>query len=44
MKIRLIADGNTMQYWRDGEIIQDFVVREPYLEGWFGFRTVRSNL
>lgn len=44
MKIQLIADGKKIQYWRDDEIIYDFVDEDPYLEGWFGFRTVRSHL
>jgi hypothetical protein len=44
MKIQLIADGNKIQYWRDGELIYDIVDEDPYLEGWFGFRTVRSHL
>ena len=44
MKIQLIADGKKIQYWRDGEIIYDIMDEQPYLEGWFGFRTVRSHL
>ena len=44
VKIQLVADGNKIQYWRDGEIIYDFVDEHPYLEGWFAFRTVRSHL
>jgi hypothetical protein len=44
MKIQLIADGEKIQFWRDGELIYDFVDEDPYLEGWFGFRTVRSHL
>ena len=44
IKIQLIADGNKIQYWRDGELIYDFVDDNPYLEGWFAFRTVRSHL
>lgn len=44
MKIQLIADGNIIQYWRDGELIYNIFDEDPYLEGWFGFRTVRSHL
>ncbi|MDF1573318.1 MAG: DUF6250 domain-containing protein [Bacteroidales bacterium] len=44
MKIQLITTGNKVQYWRDGELIYDIYDKDPYLEGWFGFRTVRSHL
>lgn len=44
MKTQLIADGKKIQYWRNGELIYHFVDEDPYLEGWFAFRTVRSHL
>ena len=44
VKIQVIADGNRIQFRRDGEIIFDFTDPEPFREGWFGFRTVRSHL
>lgn len=44
LKIQLIADGNRIQYLRDGEVIFDFTDKEPFREGWFGFRTVRNHM
>jgi len=44
VKIQIVSDGGKIQYWRDGEIIYDFKDDNPYLEGWFAFRTVRSHL
>ncbi len=44
MKIQLIADGNRVQYLRDGEIVFDFTDKEPFREGWFGFRTLRNHM
>lgn len=44
LKIQLIADGNRIQYRRDGEVIFDFTDKEPFREGWFGFRTVRNHM
>lgn len=44
LKIRIIADGERIQYWRDGEKVIDFVDDDPLREGWFGFRTVRNHM
>ena len=44
IKIQIIANGSTIQYLRDGEIVFDFHDKNPYTEGWFGFRTVRNHL
>lgn len=43
-KICLIADGEKIQYLVDGELIFDFADKEPFREGWFAFRTVRSHM
>ena len=43
-KIRLIADGEKIQFYRDGELIFDKKDPEPFREGWFGFRTVRNHV
>jgi Domain of unknown function (DUF6250) len=44
MHIRLVADGSTIQYFRDGEKVFDFHDDQPYTSGWFAFRTVKSHL
>ena len=44
VKIELVANGNTIQFLRDGEVIFTFEDPEPYQEGWFGFRTTRSHI
>ena len=44
VKIRLIADGETIQFYRDGELIFDKKDPQPFREGWFGFRTVRNHV
>ena len=44
IKVKIIADGDRVQYWRDGEIVFDINDKEPFTEGWFGFRTVRNHL
>jgi len=43
-KIQIIADGDRIQFRRDGEIVFDFTDRKPLREGWFGIRTVRNHL
>ncbi|MDP0499952.1 MAG: DUF6250 domain-containing protein [Verrucomicrobiota bacterium JB022] len=43
-RIRLVAADGRAQYYRDGELIFDYVDDEPLTEGWFGFRTVLSRL
>lgn len=42
--IRLVAAGKRAQYYRDGELLFDYVDEAPLTEGWFGFRTVLSRL
>lgn len=42
--IQIIANGSTIQYFRDGELIFDFQDSQPYTEGWFGFRTVDNHM
>jgi Domain of unknown function (DUF6250) len=42
--IRLIADGNKIQYVRDGQQIFHLDDAKPYAEGWFGIRTTKSHL
>ena len=44
LKIQIIANGSKIQYWRDGEIVIDFEDKNPFTEGWFGFRTVRNHM
>ncbi len=42
--IELVADGQKAQYFRDGELIFEYVDPNPLMRGWFGFRTVWSEL
>jgi rhamnogalacturonan endolyase len=42
--IRLIADGNTITYERNGSRLFTYHDDEPYYEGWFALRTVHSHL
>ena len=44
VKIQLIADGEHVQFLRDGELIFDFTDPSPFREGWFGLRTVRNHM
>ena len=44
MKIRLVADGGTIQYWNNGRLIFDYHDPEPYTRGRFGFRTTFSHI
>lgn len=44
MKIQLVAFGDRIEYWRDGERIFELVDPESYTSGWFGFRTVMSHI
>ena len=44
VKIQAIADGERVQFLRDGEAIFDFTDKSPFREGWFGFRTTRSHI
>lgn len=41
--IKLVAQGNIIQYWLDGKLLFDYRDSAPYREGWFGFRTTQSR-
>lgn len=43
-RIKLVADGNLIQFWRDGEKIFELVDERPYTRGYFALRTVNSHL
>jgi hypothetical protein len=42
--IRLTAAGHTVRYTRDDRVMFELQDAEPYTDGWFAFRTVRSHL
>lgn len=42
--IRIIAYDNFTQYYRDGELIFEYVDDAPYTKGYFGFRTVDNHM
>jgi len=44
VRIQLIADGERVQFLRDGELIFDLTDPSPFREGWFGLRTVRNHM
>jgi hypothetical protein len=44
IKVQLIADGSTIRYIRNGEVIFDYYDPEPFRDGWFGFRTVHNHM
>jgi hypothetical protein len=44
MKIRLVADGERVQYYCDGRLIFDFRDPAPYTRGRFAFRTTLSHV
>jgi hypothetical protein len=44
IRIQLIADGRRIAYLRDGEIVFDVVDPDPFIDGWFGFRTVHNHM
>jgi len=43
-RIQLIAAGRSVGFYRDGRRLFSFDDPEPYVRGWFGFRTVHSHL
>lgn len=43
-RIRLIANGNVIQYYRDGQLLFDYKDPNPYTRGWFAIRTTKSHL
>ncbi len=42
--IKLVANGNLIQYWRDGNKIFEFNDAQPYTSGWFAFRTTKNHM
>jgi hypothetical protein len=42
--VRLVADGDLIQYWSDGRKLFELNDPEPYTRGWFGLRTTQSHL
>lgn len=43
-RIRLVADGKRIEYWRDGELFFSLLDDFPYTRGHFGFRTVANHM
>jgi len=43
-KIQLVAMGNQVQFFRDGELVYDFIDESPYTQGWFGIRTIENHM
>ncbi|MCT4604234.1 MAG: DUF6250 domain-containing protein [Marinifilum sp.] len=43
-RIRLVAMGNQIRYYRDNHLIYDFVDEYPYRKGWFGIRTINNHM
>lgn len=42
--VRLIADGQRIEYWNDGRRLFEHQDLEPYTRGWFGIRTTQNHL
>jgi hypothetical protein len=43
-RIALVADGNLIQFYRDGKKLFEMNDPQPYTKGWFAFRTTHSHL
>jgi hypothetical protein len=43
-RVRFVALGNRIQYYRDQRLIFDYRDPEPYTHGHFGFRTTASHV
>ena len=43
-KILIVADGNLIQFYRDGKKLFEMDDPQPYTSGWFAFRTTHSHL
>lgn len=43
-RIQLVACGNLIQYFRDGEKIFEYIDPQPYTTGWFAFRTTINHM
>ena len=44
MKIRLVHDGVRWKMWRDEVLVYDIKDEQPFLDGYFGFRTWKSHM
>ncbi len=42
--VTMVADGNLVQYWRNGDKIFEMVDPQPYTAGWFGIRTTKNHM
>ena len=42
--IKIIANHGIVQYYRDNQLVSDFVDANPYTSGYFGFRTVKNHM
>jgi hypothetical protein len=42
-RIRLVSDGEHVQYWDNGELVFDYTDEDAYTSGWFAFRTTFSH-
>jgi len=42
--VRLVADGERIEYWSDGRRLFEHRDPDPYTRGWFGLRTTQSHL
>ena len=43
LTIRIVAAGRAVQSIRDDEVVYDLLDDDPFREGWFAFRTVKSH-
>jgi lysophospholipase L1-like esterase len=43
-RIRIVADGGLIQYYRDDRKLFEYTDSQPYTRGWFAFRTTQSHL
>jgi hypothetical protein len=43
-RIRIIAKGNLIQFYRDEEKLFELNDPQPYMRGHFGFRTVANHM
>lgn len=43
-RVRLVASGGLIQYWRDGEKLFEMNDPEPYTRGWFAIRTTQNRM
>lgn len=43
-RVQILSTDGTYKYLIDGDIVFDIHDPDPYLSGWFGFRTVRNHM